>query len=157
LEPAGLVLDDRPRHLREYLRVLYKHRWLAGTCFAVIVCLTAVVTMLVPRRYTSWTRLQVARRSPLHLRLPDNLVRLDDQRDADARFVATQVAALQSRDLAERVIRGHGLGADGVLADLHGARPSLVSRNRPGMEELLRPRGWEEAAPADDGGAVPDH
>src|SRR2546426_12695408 len=51
---------EAPRHLRDYLSVLYKHRWLAIACFGATVSLTILVTLLTPRLYTASTRLQVA-------------------------------------------------------------------------------------------------
>src|SRR5438034_11459023 len=62
--------SEAPRHLRDYLSVLYRHRWLAVACFGVTVGLTILVTLLTPRLYTASTRVQVARQSPIQLR-PD--------------------------------------------------------------------------------------
>src|SRR5262245_32617057 len=111
-------VEEPPRHLRDYLRVLRVHRWLALACFVATLAVTILVTMLVPRRYTASTRLQVARQSPIQLRLADNVLRLDDGdngRSATEVFLATQVAALQSRDLAERVIGTRGLATDATF------------------------------------------
>src|SRR5712692_7345965 len=84
---------EAPRHLRDYLSVLYKHRWLAIACFGATVSLTILVT-----------RLQVAPQSPIQLRLDGNVIRVPDgDRDANRlmAFVSAQAAALKSRDLAE--------------------------------------------------------
>ena len=35
-------VDVRGRHLREYLWILYKYRWLAATCFGVVFGLTCL-------------------------------------------------------------------------------------------------------------------
>src|SRR5205814_9771011 len=102
------VVDQPAPHLREYLWVLYKHRWLALTAFGAMVGLALLVTILTPRRYTASTRIRVARQAPIQLRLQDNVRRLDDgdrPTTEGSVFVATEVAALQSRDLAVRVIR----------------------------------------------------
>src|SRR5438309_2238239 len=37
------------RHLRDYLRVVYKYRWLACTCFGLTLGLTVFITLLTPR------------------------------------------------------------------------------------------------------------
>src|SRR5262249_29991951 len=99
-----------PHQLREYLHVLYKHRRLAALCFGATLALTALITVLTPRRYTASTRLQVARQSPIQLPLADNVRRTEDT-DAQAQitFVATQVAALESRDLGARVLGAYRL------------------------------------------------
>src|SRR6266480_2431697 len=122
---------EAPRHLRDYLSVLHKYRWLAIACFGATVGLTILVTLLTPRLYTASTRLQVAPQSPIQLRLDGNVIRVPDgDRDANRlmAFVSAQAAALKSRDLAERVIRRRGLGA---LADA--------------LPRLVRPRGLESA------------
>ncbi len=153
--------DAGSRHLRDHLRVLYKYRWLAAVCFGVTFGITAAVTFLSPRLYSAATRLQVSRESPIRLRLDDNVLDVDDNDrtvNGTSSFLATQVAALKSRDLAERVIRNHRLmeldafvhpGPDrGGLTDVGGR---LLS--------ALRPRGWRAAAPTparDDAGAVGD-
>ena len=139
--------SEAPRHLRDYLSVLYRHRWLAVACFGVTVGLTILVTLLTPRLYTASTRLQVARQSPIQLRLDGNVLRLaDGDRDANAAltFVSAQVAALQSRDLAERVIREHGLATNEAF--LH-PRPRLRGLLALGeaLPRLVRPRGLESA------------
>src|SRR5436309_2263847 len=135
------------RHLRDYLSVLHKYRWLAVTCFGVTVGLTILVTLLTPRLYTASTRLQVARQSPIQLRLDGNVLRLaDGDRDTNAAltFVSAQVAALQSRDLAERVIREHGLATNEAF--LH-PRPRLRGLLALGeaLPRPVRPRGLESA------------
>jgi len=139
--------SEAPRHLRDYLSVLYRHRWLAVACFGVTVGLTILVTLLTPRLYTASTRLQVARQSPIQLRLDGNVLRLaDGDRDTNAAltFVSAQVAALQSRDLAERVIREHGLATNEAF--LH-PRPRLRGLLALGeaLPRPVRPRGLESA------------
>src|SRR5438128_7211280 len=69
-------VDEAPRHLRDYLSVLHKYRWLAIACFGATVGLTILVTLLTPRLYTASTRLQVASQSPIQLRLDGNVVRV---------------------------------------------------------------------------------
>src|SRR2546428_9647763 len=76
-------LGEPRRHLRDYLSVLYKHRWLALTCFGLSVGLTILVTLLTPRLYTASTRLQVPRQSPIQLRLAGNVLLLGEG-DPDA-------------------------------------------------------------------------
>ena len=68
----------------------------------------AAATVLTPRLYTAATQLQVARQSPIQLRLDRQRPRVDDSDrnvNGTSSFLATQVAMLESRDLAERVIR----------------------------------------------------
>ena len=75
LAPLGAQVVDAefseapPRHLREYLWVLLKYRWLVLTSFGLTVGLTILITLLTPRLYTASTRLQLASQSPIQLRL----------------------------------------------------------------------------------------
>src|SRR6266699_5329023 len=141
--PAGAAR----RHLRDYLSVVHKYRWLAVTCFGVTVGLTILVTLLTPRLYTASTRLQVARQSPIQLRLDGNVIRVPDgERDANGvmTFVSAQAAALKSRDLAERVIREHGLATNEAFLDPRPRRRGLRALAE-AMPRLVRPRGLESA------------
>src|SRR5213076_3047375 len=140
-------VDEAPRHLRDYLSVLHKYRWLAIACFGATVGLTILVTLLTPRLYTASTRLQVASQSPIQLRLDGNVIRVPDgDRDANRlmAFVSAQAAALKSRDLAERVIREHGLATNEAFLDPHPRRRGLGAL-ADALPRLVRPRGLESA------------
>src|SRR5437899_12133230 len=122
-------VGEAPRHLRDYLSVLHKYRWLAVACFGVTVGLTILVTLLTPRLYTASTRLQVARQSPIQLRLDGNVLRVGEgDRDANAAaiFLGMQAAALRSRDLAERVIRERGLAENQAFLHPRPRLPGLL-------------------------------
>lgn len=148
--PAPDVLDaefsDAPRiDVREYLRILYKYRWLAGTCFGLTLALAVLMTLLTARTYVATTRLQVARSSPIQLQLQENVLRVgEDDRNVSgsSSFLATQVAVLKSRDLAERVIRAHRLDQNDAFVNPKGGRAGLLSVGGR-LLNLLRPRGWE--------------
>src|SRR5436309_9463005 len=137
-------------HLRDHLRVLYKYRWLAATWVAIALGTTVLVTLLTTRLYTASTRLEVSRQSAIQLRLADNVLRVDDgehNANGTSSFLATQVAALRSRDLAERVIRTQHLAENEAFLRPGPERRSLLSLSGPVLN-LLRPRGWDSAAVA---------
>src|SRR5205823_4227800 len=149
--------SEAPRHLREHLWVLHKYRWLAATCFGLTFGLTVFATLLTPRLYTASTRLELARQSPIQLRLEGNVLRLGDgdlSANGAATFLSTQVAALQSRDLAERVIRSRGLADSEAFLDPGPRRRGRLSLSGTTLR-LLRPRGLETgpAGPSEDGSA----
>ncbi|MCW5889156.1 MAG: polysaccharide biosynthesis tyrosine autokinase [bacterium] len=147
---AADVIDaefaDAPRvDLREYLRILHKYRWLAATCFGLTLALAILVTLITPRTYTATTRLQVAKQSPIQLKLAENVLSVgDDERNVagSSSFLATQVAILKSRDLAERVIRTHRLDQSEAFRDPGSGRGGLLEVSGR-LLNLLRPRGWE--------------
>jgi polysaccharide biosynthesis transport protein len=105
------------RDLRNRLRVLMKYQRLAIVVFAAVFGAVALAVALTPRAYTASARIMVARESPIQLRLEGNVLRLGEG-DANVRdnFNATQVAALQSRDVAERVIRERHLERSAAFA-----------------------------------------
>src|SRR5262245_63496215 len=116
------VIDARGRHVRDYLWILYKYRWLAATCFVLFFGLTCLYTLLTRRVYTAVTRVQVTRESPIQLQLDENVLRNDDSDrlvNGSSSFLATQVQALKSRDLAERVIRQHQLATSDTFLNPH--------------------------------------
>jgi succinoglycan biosynthesis transport protein ExoP len=145
------------RHPRDYLRVLYKYRWLATTCFGLVFGATLLLTLLTTRTYTATTRLQVERESSIQLRLKENVLNLDDSDrtvNGTSSFLATQVATLQSRDLAERVIRSRRLSENEGFLRPDSARPGLLSVGGRVLN-ALRPRGWESGAePATETGSA---
>jgi capsular exopolysaccharide synthesis family protein len=140
------VVDVRGRHLREYLWILYKYRWLAATCFGVVFGLTSLGTLLSSRVYTAGTLVQVTRDSPIQLQLDQNVLRNDDSDrtvNGSSSFLATQVQALKSRDLAERVIRQHRLGTNDAFMHPNAGRQGLGGIGS-GLLALLRPRGFSD-------------
>jgi capsular exopolysaccharide synthesis family protein len=142
-------VDVKRRHLREYLWILHKYRWLAATCFGVVFGLTCVFTLLAGRVYTATTRLQVTSQSPIQLQLDQNVLRGDDSDrtvNGSSSFLSTQVEVVKSRDLAERVIRQHELGQNDSFLHPSAERRGLGDLGS-GLLALVRPRGLAESAP----------
>ena len=104
--------NGSPRHLLNHIYVLQRYRKLAAACFCFTFGLVALVVVASPRLFTSASQVLVARQSPIQLRLEGNVLRLGDGEAGppSVNFNGTQVAALQSDDLAGRVIREHRLG-----------------------------------------------
>lgn len=140
--------DAPPRHLRDHLRVLVKYRWLAGTLCGLVLGATVLWTLATPRRYAATARLQVTRESPIQLRLAENVLDLEGQDRAvggSSSFLATQVAVLQSRDLAERVLRTYASDSEATAAMPLGDRPGLLALGTR-LLAAVRPRGWDASA-----------
>jgi succinoglycan biosynthesis transport protein ExoP len=154
-------VDVRGRHMREYLWILYKYRWLAATCFGIVFGLTCLFTLLASRVYTATTRVQVTRQSPIQLQLDENVLRGDESDrtiNGSSSFLATQVQALKSRDLAERVIRQHQLATSDAFVHPSVGRQGLGGVGA-GLLALLRPRGFTDAgspSPSDDTSSTAD-
>ncbi|HVO27010.1 MAG TPA: polysaccharide biosynthesis tyrosine autokinase [Candidatus Margulisiibacteriota bacterium] len=150
--------EIRPRQLRDYLRVVYKHRWPAAACFGGSVALTIIITLLTTRQYTAAMRIQVARDLPIKLQLKDNVLNLDETDrilNGASSFQSTQVQALSSRDLAERVLRS--LHLSNPAFPKPGVDGTMLAALAAGLPDVLRPRGFEAVgnAAATDGATNP--
>ena len=87
--------------LREYLRILRKHRWIILTVVAVMVTVVTVVSFQTQPIYQSSARLEISGE------LPDlaSLQAMFSILPGDEEFLQTQVRILQSDDLAMQTIR----------------------------------------------------
>lgn len=141
-------LGETPsRKLRDYIRIVYKYRWLAAASVTVTLALTILTTLLTTRLYTAATRLQLSRESPIQLRLEGNVLDLEQSErnvNGSSSFLATQVAALKSRDLAERVIRTRHLAENPAFLYPGSERGGLLTVGGQ-LIGALRPRGIETA------------
>jgi len=141
--PYEADYEASPRHLRDYVLIFYKYRWLAAACFALVFGAMVLLTVLSPRLYTAATQLKVARQSPIQLRLEGNVLDLEQSErnvNGSSSFLATQVAMLESRDLAERVIRTRHLAENEAFLHPGPERSGLLAVGGQ-LLTMLRPRG----------------
>ena len=85
-------------HLLDYVRVLYKRRWIAGTAFTVVMLLVTVYTFTATPVYEASTKLLIEADNP-------NVVsfkQVIDEQAAKTDYYQTQYNILQSRSLARR-------------------------------------------------------
>jgi polysaccharide biosynthesis transport protein len=167
LAPASLVrgpeieveyTQPTRRTIREYLWVLYKYRWLGAVCFATTLGIALLVTLMSPRVYTAATRLLISREGSIQLRLKEDILNLEEpDRNVNgaSSFLATQVAVLRSRDLAERVIRKQRLAESELFLHPAPERQGLLSLGAT-LLGSVRPRGLsgDVKIAADAGGGV---
>ncbi|HEV8383345.1 MAG TPA: polysaccharide biosynthesis tyrosine autokinase [Candidatus Acidoferrales bacterium] len=97
--PADPVSTGLP--LREYLRILRKHRWIILTVLAVMVTVVTVVSYQMQPIYASSARLEIAGEAPDL----SSLAALFSMLPGDEEFLQTQVRILQSDELAMQTIR----------------------------------------------------
>jgi capsular exopolysaccharide synthesis family protein len=115
-----------------------------------MVGLSVLVTLLTTPLYTASTQLEVARQSPIQLQLEENVLRVEDNDrnvNGTSSFLATQVAALKSRDLGERVIRSQRLAENDSFLDPGPSRRGIFAMSGH-LLTLLRPRGWDASSTA---------
>ncbi len=88
--------------LRDYVRILRKHRWMIAGVVATMVAIVSVVSWRTPPVYEALTRLEI------NGEMPDltSLQALFSLMPTDEEFLQTQVRVLQSDELAMTTIRG---------------------------------------------------
>jgi succinoglycan biosynthesis transport protein ExoP len=87
-------------HLLDYVRVLYKRRWIAGTAFTVVMLLVTLYTFTVTPIYQATTKLLIESDNPNVVSFKE--VINEEQTKAD--YYQTQYNILQSRSLARRTL-----------------------------------------------------
>jgi polysaccharide biosynthesis transport protein len=106
LSPRPKRLPER-RHLRDYWNVILKRQWLVLATVATIFVVTAIETFTMTPHYRAVTRLKVDPESSSVLPYKEIHDSGTGYWDAET-YLQTQWAILQSRALAERVVRSLG-------------------------------------------------
>ncbi|HEX7138343.1 MAG TPA: polysaccharide biosynthesis tyrosine autokinase [Vicinamibacterales bacterium] len=87
-------------HLLDYVRILYKRRWTAGTAFLVVLATVTTYTFTVTPVYEARTRLLIEAEGPNVI----NFTEVVDEQRTKADYYQTQYNILQSRHLARKTI-----------------------------------------------------
>jgi len=87
-------------HLLDYVRILYKRRWSAGTVFLLVLLAAAVYTFTATPLYEARTRLLIETDAPNVVAFKEVI----DQANAQSDYYQTQYNILQSRTLARDVL-----------------------------------------------------
>lgn len=95
-------------HLLDYVRVLYKRRYLALTTFLLVVASVSVYTFTVTPIFQATTRLLIESENPNVI----DFKQVIDEQGAKADYYQTQYSILQSRSLARKTIDGLKLWDD---------------------------------------------
>jgi capsular exopolysaccharide synthesis family protein len=111
-------------HIVDYLRVLHKRRWTAGTAFLVIFLGVMLYTFTVTPIYEARTRLLIEADNPNVV----NFQEVIDEQGAKADYYQTQYSILQSRVLARKTIDELQLWNHPYLGGDGDAGPGLFSR-----------------------------
>jgi len=137
-------------HLRDYLRVIQKHRWTVITVFAIIVITVAIHAFTATPIYEATTRLIIDKENP-------NVVSIQEVMAIDASgtdYYQTQYKIIESRTVAREVIRRLHLGKseeffptpkDDVISNLKRSIKETITFCRDSIASLLRTE--EEAIP----------
>lgn len=100
--PAGhYQYQEEETHLRDYLQVILRKKWIVITFFIAVVTTVTIGTFMMKPQYKSTVTIQIDKENPNILMFKD-IYAVEGTDDA---YYGTQYKILKSRNLARRVIR----------------------------------------------------
>jgi polysaccharide biosynthesis transport protein len=140
--------DPEEVHLRDYLDVLLRRKWLIINALLLTFVTTLIVTLAQPKLYQASATLEVAPKDQKVTKFEE----MAESGMATREFYETQVQLLQSREMARRVVQALDLRHHPVVADLlfGDEAPGLLARAKAGLKAMVRsliPEKEEAAAP----------
>jgi succinoglycan biosynthesis transport protein ExoP len=100
-----MVASGQEIHLKDYLRVILKRKWIIGTCTVIVLTLAVLSSMNKEPYYRASVRLSIQKQNASVVLFPNMAFPL-----YDPDYYQTQYTILRSRPLAERVIKKLRLG-----------------------------------------------
>jgi len=100
-----MVASGQEIHLKDYLRVILKRKWIIGTCTVIVLTLAVLSSMNKEPYYQASVRLSIQKQNASVVLFPNMAFPL-----YDPDYYQTQYTILRSRPLAERVIKKLRLG-----------------------------------------------
>ena len=98
-ENGALEDQEQPLQLMDYLRILYRGRWIITFSFIIVFIATLIYTFKTPPTYEAKTTLLIESNNSMEQNL-FNLTSLGNQ----ANMLTNQMEILKSRNIAERVV-----------------------------------------------------
>ena len=125
LAGTELTWDSEGIDLARYFSVLFRRRWLILAIVAGALVTGVLLTLLQTPTYRARATVQVSREAPKVM----DVQQVEPTESSDDAFLATQLALLRSRSLAERVVQRLGLGQNEAF--LSGGRDLSDAVDRP--------------------------
>jgi succinoglycan biosynthesis transport protein ExoP len=147
--PAGTAANAvvEPAHLREYLAVVLKRKWLILSLMVVVTSLVAIQMYRLPSVFEAYTQIQIEPRSKSVLttgRAGDLVIRA-----SDPNYWNTQLQKMKTQKLARQVIMRLGLQDNPTFLGGNRGTGIIAGLRRVITREKAKP------APQADAGAVP--
>jgi capsular exopolysaccharide synthesis family protein len=132
--------DEEEIHLRDYLYVLLRRKWIVITFLLAIVTTVTIGTFLKTPVYKSTITIMIEKEKPNFV-VSEGIVRVDL---SEENYFQTQYRVLKSRNLAKRVIRSLGLDSNPEFAgpknkETGSDNSTRLSDGRP-LEEEIDPK-----------------
>ena len=140
--------EERVADLRDYYRVIWRHRWVVVAVFVVVTLLAGVWTFLQTPVYRATATIEAQTQARRAMAGPDvsGMGASGFGWAAEERFYSTQIEIVQSRDLADRVIKRLGLKGDPLFKDVADPATAL---SRMVMASLRKDTGIIEISMTD--------
>ncbi len=119
-------------HLRDYLYVLHRRKWIVLTFFTLVVVTVLMAVLFAKPVYRAKTTIRIERETPSVLAFKD----IYEERKDDLEYFETQYQILKSRKISERVVRAMRLDR---LPEFAGAAGGPI---RSSMVELSGKPGY---------------
>ncbi|HJQ34106.1 MAG TPA: polysaccharide biosynthesis tyrosine autokinase [Pyrinomonadaceae bacterium] len=136
-QPAVTSLAPEPAHLREYLAVVLKRKWLILSLTVVVTSLVTIQMYRLPSIYEATTQIQIAQKTSNPLATGRGGVGVIEIRSSDPNYWNTQLQKLKTQKLARQVIlrldlqnNGSFLGTAQGTGVISGLR-RLITREKP--------------------------
>lgn len=142
-------------HLRDYIRILAKRKWLVITAFVLIVASTALFTFTMDPVYEATAKIVIEKENPNVVSI-EEVFALDA---ADSDYSQTQFEILQSRTVARKVIERLDLGnteefnpapKDDAISTVKQALREAIDSVKIAVRSILTPKDKLEQALAEE-------
>jgi capsular exopolysaccharide synthesis family protein len=127
--------DPEEVHLRDYLEVILRRKWLIINALLLTFVTTLIVTLAQDKQYMATATLEVAPKEQKVTKFEE----IAESGIATREFYETQVQLLQGREMARRVAQALDLRRHPVVAELlfSDEAPGLPARFKAGLKEMV--------------------
>ena len=127
--------DPEEVHLRDYLEVILRRKWLIINALLLTFVTTLIVTLAQDKQYMATATLEVAPKDQKVTKFEE----IAESGIATREFYETQVQLLQGREMARRVAQALDLRHHPVVAELlfSDEAPGLLARFKAGLKEMV--------------------
>jgi succinoglycan biosynthesis transport protein ExoP len=130
--------DEEEIHLRDYVYILLRRKWIVITFVLVIVTTVTIITFFKKPVYKSTITIKIEKEKPNFV-VSEGIVGVDL---SEENYFQTQCKVLKSRNLAKRVIRSLGLDTNPEFVpepkskETRSGDSTLLADSRPSDEEI---------------------
>jgi capsular exopolysaccharide synthesis family protein len=131
--------DPEEVHLRDYLEVILRRKWLIVSSLVLTFLSTLILTLSQPKIYQAWADIEVSPDSEKITKFEE--VVSTDMRWRESEYLGTQVELLQSPAMLRRVVARLNLATHPVVAAEvfgEGQEPGLMDLAKGAVRDLIR-------------------